>query len=247
MMRAPSFREAGFTLIELLMVMVIVAVLAAVAYPAYTGHIARSHRADARAELLRMQMAVEKQRLATLGDDSAELTCSMHVARRWGGARETVGCSSVEAARELLRPGRADALLVPAAYPRLNTFIMDEALLASQVFIMPIPALVLATCTGPIAPRLQQLIHHAAVTPLLPELGLCWVQARQADSNAEACRLLQAAPEPSACITNALCAAHFGLNVVRELRPKLAMPWICFVHQAPSGTRSAPGPAEARP
>lgn len=67
MMRAPSFREAGFTLIELLMVMVIVAVLAAVAYPAYTGHIARSHRADARAELLRMQMAVEKQRLSMLG------------------------------------------------------------------------------------------------------------------------------------------------------------------------------------
>lgn len=66
-MRAPSFREAGFTLIELLIVMVIVAVLVAVAYPAYTAHIKRSHRADARAELLRMQMAVEKQRLATLG------------------------------------------------------------------------------------------------------------------------------------------------------------------------------------
>lgn len=187
------------------------------------------------------------QRLATLGDDSAELTCSMHVARRWGGARETVGCSSFEAARELLRTGRADALLVPAAYPRLNTFIMDEALLASQVFIMPIPALVLATCTGPIAPRLQQLIHHAAVTPLLPELGLCWVQARQADSNAEACRLLLAAPQPSACITNALCATHFGLEVVRELRPNLAMPWICFVPHPPLGSRSSPGMAEARP
>ena len=66
-MRASSFREAGFTLIELLIVMVIVAVLAAVAYPAYTRHITRSHRADARAELLRMQMAVEKQRLTTLG------------------------------------------------------------------------------------------------------------------------------------------------------------------------------------
>jgi len=187
------------------------------------------------------------RRLATLGDDNAELTCSMHIARRWGGARETVGCASFEAARELLRTGQADALLVPAAYPRLNTFIMDEALRASQVFILPIPALVLATGGGPAAPRLQQLIHHPAVAPLLPELGLHWEQARQASSNAEACRLLRAAPEPSACITNALCAAHFGLNVVRELRPNLAMPWICFVHQAPLGTRSAPGPAEARP
>ena len=66
-MRTPSFREAGFTLIELLVVMVIVAILAGVAYPIYTAHLKRSHRADARGELLRMQMAVEKQRLSTLG------------------------------------------------------------------------------------------------------------------------------------------------------------------------------------
>lgn len=187
----------------------------------------------------------QHRRLATLGDEGAELTCSMHVARRWGGARETVGCASFEAARELLRTGQADALLVPAAYPRLNTFIMDAALRASQVFIMPIPALVLGTRAGPAAPRLQQLIHHAAVAPLLPELGLSWEQARQAGSNAEACRLLLAAPQPSACITNALCAAHFGLNVVRELRPNLAMPWICFVPQQPVDAHSTPGPAEA--
>lgn len=57
----------GFTLIELLVVMVIVGVMAGIAYPAYTNHIKRSHRADARAELLRMQLAVEKQRLTTLG------------------------------------------------------------------------------------------------------------------------------------------------------------------------------------
>ena len=66
-MRTPSFREAGFTLIELLVVMVIVAILAGVAYPIYTAHLKRSHRADARAELLRMQLAVEKQRLSSLG------------------------------------------------------------------------------------------------------------------------------------------------------------------------------------
>jgi type IV pilus assembly protein PilE len=57
----------GFTLIELLVVMVIVAVLAGIAYPAYTSHIKRSQRADARAELLRLQMTIEKQRLTTLG------------------------------------------------------------------------------------------------------------------------------------------------------------------------------------
>ncbi|MFM8338771.1 MAG: type IV pilin protein [Fluviibacter sp.] len=66
-MRGNSRRLAGFSLIELLVVMVVVAVLASIAYPAYTSHLKRSHRADARAELLRMQMVVEKQRLTTLG------------------------------------------------------------------------------------------------------------------------------------------------------------------------------------
>ena len=64
-------RAAGFSLIELMVVMVIVAILAGIAYPAYTAHLKRSHRADARAELLRMQMAGEKQRLATLGAQAA--------------------------------------------------------------------------------------------------------------------------------------------------------------------------------
>ena len=66
-----SLHASGFSLIELLVVMVIVAALAGIAYPAYTNHLKRSHRADARAELLRMQMAVEKQRLTTLGAKAA--------------------------------------------------------------------------------------------------------------------------------------------------------------------------------
>ena len=70
-MRVHSRHAGGFTLIELLVVMVIVAILVTIAYPAYTNHMKRTHRADARAELLRMQMAVEKQRLSTLGAKAA--------------------------------------------------------------------------------------------------------------------------------------------------------------------------------
>lgn len=65
--RQQALTAGGFSLIELLVVMVIVAVLAGIAFPAYTSHLKRSHRAEARAELLRMQLAVEKQRVTTLG------------------------------------------------------------------------------------------------------------------------------------------------------------------------------------
>lgn len=59
--------QTGFTLIELLIVLVIVGVLAGIAYPSYSAYLKRSARADAKAELLRMQLAVEKQRLVRIG------------------------------------------------------------------------------------------------------------------------------------------------------------------------------------
>lgn len=71
MISLPGFsarqRQPGFTLIELLIVLVIVGLLAGVAYPTYSNYLKRSARADARAELLRMQLAVEKQRVAKMG------------------------------------------------------------------------------------------------------------------------------------------------------------------------------------
>ena len=59
--------QTGFSLVELLIVLVIVGVLAGIAYPSYTSYLKRSARADAKAELLRMQIAVEKQRLVRIG------------------------------------------------------------------------------------------------------------------------------------------------------------------------------------
>lgn len=59
--------QTGFTLIELLIVLVIVGVLAGIAYPSYAAYLKRSARADAKAELLRMQLVVEKQRLTRIG------------------------------------------------------------------------------------------------------------------------------------------------------------------------------------
>jgi type IV pilus assembly protein PilE len=52
--------QKGFTLIELMIVVAIVGILAAVAYPAYRDSVMKSHRADVKAELLRMATAQEK-------------------------------------------------------------------------------------------------------------------------------------------------------------------------------------------
>ena len=64
-------------------------------------------------------------RLATLCDDPIGLTCSIDVARRWGGAKEVAPFASFEAASAAVKEGVADAFLVPGAYPHLNGFIMD--------------------------------------------------------------------------------------------------------------------------
>jgi type IV pilus assembly protein PilE len=55
--------SVGFTLIELMVVVAIVAVLAAVAFPSYTSHLRKGHRASAQAYL--MDLAQREQQFFT--------------------------------------------------------------------------------------------------------------------------------------------------------------------------------------
>ncbi|MCG6203700.1 hypothetical protein LPW26_03540 [Rhodopseudomonas sp. HC1] len=174
-------------------------------------------------------------KVATLCDEPAGLTCSVDAARRARIANEVIFCESFEIAAEKVKQEDIDALLVPAAYPGLNRFIMDSSLQVFHSFVQKIPPLVYAMradASGEAhrsAPT--RLYHHVAVTPLIAEIEVIAPATRfvPVSSNSEACKKLLADDgDGAACITNEICSLHYGLHVVQVLRQGIAMPWILF-------------------
>lgn len=176
----------------------------------------------------------DKLKIATLCDEPVGLTCSVDAARKMEIIGEILFSKTFEEAADHVKYGRADAFLVPGAYPGLNKFIMDERLEVFHVCLHKIPALVYA-CSRDItkedlALRLVKIYHHPAVSPLLQEIEIIGenFESVEATSNSEACKKLESDVDVSACITNEIFADYYGLKKIQVLREGIAMPWVLF-------------------
>lgn len=175
--------------------------------------------------------------IGTLCDEPNGLTCSYDVAKKWGKAKEISSFSSFEEAANQVRNGLLPAFLVPAAYPKVNAFIMDKHLIATNSFIMQIPDLLLVGVTENIPLSVITLYHHPATTALLPETGVEYQYNVHATSNSNACIKLINDKNHSVAITNSLCAKFYKLKTYKILRMGILMPFICFESNAANDER----------
>ncbi|OAX45430.1 hypothetical protein [Paenibacillus sp. AD87] len=166
--------------------------------------------------------------LGTLGDEEGFLTCSMHIAKKLNNSDIIKPYPEFEAAAEDLKSGEISCLLVPGAYPKLNSFIMDSELVVSESFVEKIPALVLSGFHAECPDQIDVIFHHPATTYLLSELSIIYRESSTVSSNPEACRKVMHHTERSIALTNQLCADHYGLVTYKVLREGINMPWVCF-------------------
>lgn len=166
--------------------------------------------------------------LGTLGDDEGFLTCSMHIAKKLNNSDLIKPYPQFEAAAEDLKSGAISCLLVPGAYPKLNSFIMDSELVVSESFVEQIPALVLCGSHAVCPDQIDIIFHHPATTYLLTEISTTYRENSTVSSNPEACRKVMHNAEGSIALTNQLCADHYGLVTYKVLREGINMPWVCF-------------------
>lgn len=83
----------GFTLIELMIVVVVIAILAAIAIPSYTQYVLRSHRAQAKADLVEYAQAAERH--FTVNNTYAGFPMAAQSPRQGGGvARYTLAANT---------------------------------------------------------------------------------------------------------------------------------------------------------
>ena len=168
--------------------------------------------------------------IATLCDPQERgITCSEHIAHTVLLSSNIFPCGSFEDAATAVLQGKSDYLLVPSAYPHVASFIQSDALALCDMFISPIPPLVVAGILTTCPSHVDLLYYHPATESLIAETGIERIEeAESVCSNAAACYAVKNATNVAACITNRLCANRLGLITYKTLRPAQPMPFLIF-------------------
>lgn len=173
--------------------------------------------------------AADHESVGTLCDDPHGLTCSFYVAKKWAGTKTISPYPTFEDAILGLKEGKVKSVLIPAAYPLINTFIMDYKLRVCEVFLSIIPALVLVAIDGNMPKEAEVIYYHPATAPLLAEINVPYWKAVPVTSNPKACEKLLLYGGKAIAITNALCLEFYRLINLKTLRDGIVMPFMCFV------------------
>lgn len=168
-------------------------------------------------------------KVGTLCDDPAGLTCSFDAVKRWGKARIIEPYNTFEEAATAVKNDEISAFIVPCAYPRLSYFIMDPDLVTHETFIIRIPSLIVVGKEPDMPSAVDVIFHHPATTPLLSEIPFDFQRDKDVTSNSKACVELLNATSQAAAITNELCATFYQLKTYKVLRPGIMMPFACFI------------------
>ncbi len=171
--------------------------------------------------------------LATLGDNNGYLTCSMYVAYHKLRRYSISPYSSFEDAINALKKGNVSLVLVPSAYSLINNFIMDNEIYVKKTFIEKIPPLVLVAkidAQEMLNKKSEVIYLHEATTSVLDEIKFDKkILIHKVGSNIEACKCLLNDKNIYNCaITNLICADYFNLQIIKELRADIRMPWVVF-------------------
>lgn len=165
--------------------------------------------------------------IATLGN---QLTCSFFALAQYCKKTTIKTFESFEDAVKAVKEGVVQAVFIPAAYPHLRTFLMDESLCVKETVIVQIPALVLAGKFLNQPAEINRIYLHPAPESLLPESGTKYEEKIFVSSNPNACIEVLANASNSIAITNENCAQYYELVTYKILRAGIFMPFVLFVH-----------------
>ena len=169
--------------------------------------------------------------IGTLGSHQNDVTCSMLAARSIAKTRNIMlhPYDRYEPAVDSVISGLLDAALVPAAYPGINKFIMDDRTEISDVILYRIPPLVFVSKYITAEARYHKLFNHPATNPLVDHITCStWDAQENVTSNSVACERALDVSGVYCAITNKVCAEKYHLHIHEVIRKPINMPFILF-------------------